>query len=575
MAPKKSAGGAAAQILTPEEPPVDGPIPPIPAPQTELSISRELTNTMNVKLEAMMSVLLALQTGQTRLETRVSLLERPAEQPPVLPVPAPVHADRDQMLAASELTHSGPLPAYVSNAGPAVDDSHELSAAPRPLDTFDFSAQNMDAATPSGTAYLPQEDSAPYANSRLQYTYRGSAQKLPFPPQETMQGTHQYVLSLPSPPPFMAKLTSLRDPHHYWTFEEDYGHYQMVYPHQAPHMRLVNYVDKSLLIGTLLLGKYFTNQYKHLLTDEVVRASIADHFRRAITTRAQFLDCIESISFTAPPLPRYLAHPEADLQPALTYLHQVDKFYNLLSEMCPQAVPLEENYDRARRTSMKYIVDESLSPWLPFWKQQVFDDVSKMKLRWPQISAHIVSRIVTMQKHLSVSAYIYAAIDRATPRLNPETATRKEVAMLTRSEPRPGFNRPRVLWDPSDKPATPKPAPRPTSLPAPRSGAATPARHSGPALHAIEGDEYGSDGDLEDDHRQSAEDDLSADTLSYYTPTEEDVAHVNALAGVPQVCFTAIRGEPCSKPGCNREHSKAAVDRQLREWRTANDKRSS
>ncbi len=559
-----------------EEPPVDDPIPPIPSQQIASTTQNDIHPALLSILNEMRNDMRELRAGQSRFESRISLLERPVEQPPVVSVPAPVRADRDLTRPASEGTQSGPLPASAFNVGFTVDDSYELSAAPRALDTSDLSAQPLDNAPQCGAAYLPREESAPYANPRLPYTYRGPAyNSAPLAWKEPMQATHQYVLSLPSPPPFMAKLTSLRDPHHYWTFEEDYGHYQMVHPHQAPHMRLVNYVDKGLLIGTLLLGSYFTNQHKHLLTDEVVRAAIADHFRRAITTRAQFLDCMESISFTAPPLPRFLAHPEADLQPVLTYLHQLDKFYNLLSEMCPQAVPLEENYDRARRTTVKYIVDESLSPWLPFWKQQVFDDASKMKSRWPQISAHIVSRIVTMQKHLSVSAYIYAAMDRATPRLNPETATRKEVALLAKSEPRPGFNRPRVLWDPSGKPATPKPAPRPTSFPAPRSGAVTPARHSGPALHAIEGDEYDSDGDIEDDRRQSAEDDLSADTLSYYTPPEDDVAQVNALAGVPEVCFTAIRGAPCSKPGCTREHSKAAVDRQLRDWRTANDKRSS
>jgi hypothetical protein len=497
-------------------------------------------------------------------------------QPPQVSVSAPVRADRDQFQPSSEPTQSGPLPTHGSNASLAVDDSHELSAAPRALDTSGFSAQRMEAATPSGTTFLPQGDSAPYSNPGLRYTYGGSVHNLAhLPSQEPMQGMHQYVLSLPSPPPFMAKLTSLRDPHTYWTFEEDYGHYQMVHPHQAPHMRLVNHVDKGLLIGTLLLGGYFTNHHKHLLTDEVVRAAISDHFRRAITTRGQFLDCMEDIHFDAPPLPRFLAHPESDLQPVLTYLHKVEKFYDLLADMCPQAVPLEENYDRATRTTLKFIVDRSLSPHLPFWKQQVFDDVSKMKLRWPQISAHIVSRIITMQRHLSVSAYIYAAIDRATPRLNPETATRKEVALLARSEPRPGFNRPRVLWDPSGKSATPKPAPRPTPLPAPRSGAATPARHSGPALHAIEGDDYDSDGDIEDDHRQSADDELSADTMSYYTPPEDDIAQVNAIAGVTQACWIAAHGETCSKPGCTRDHSKAAVERQLREWRAINDKRTS
>ena len=373
----------------------------------------------------------------------------------------------------------------------------------------------------------------------------------------------------------MARLTTLREPHSYWTFEEDYGHYQMVHPHQAPLMRLVNYMDKSLLIGTLLLGNYFTPQYKHLLTDDVIRAAIADHFRRAITTRTQFLDCMESVHFNAPPMSKYLAHPESDLQPVLTYLHQLDKFYGLLAEMCPQAVPLEENYDRARRTTLKFLVDQNLAPWLPVWRQQVFDDASKMKGKWPQISAWMQSRIVTMQRHLAVSAYIYAAMDQATPRLNPDTATRKDYSLLTKSEPRPGFNRPKVLWDPSGKPAAPKLGQRPASYSTPRGIASTPARNSGPALHAIEGDDYDSMADGEDEPRQLQEDDLSADTLSYYTPPEDEGAQVNALTGMQQVCFTAIRGETCSKPGCTREHSKSAVDRQLRDWRSTNDKRTS
>jgi hypothetical protein len=379
----------------------------------------------------------------------------------------------------------------------------------------------------------------------------------------------QYFLSLPSAPPFMGKLDSLLDPHVYWRFEEDYGHYRLVHPHQAQHMRLVNYVDKNLLIGTLLLGKYFTDQNMKLLTDEVIRAAIAIHFRRSITTRTQFLECVDSIHFRSSPLPKYLTHPESDLQPALTYLHNVEKFYTLLAEMCPHAVPLEENFDRAKRTTIKHIVDQKLSPWLPFWRQEIFDDAAKMRGRWPQISAWIQSRLVEMQRHLSVSAYLYAAIDQAAPRLHPESATRKDFALLSKSEPRPGFNRPRVLWDPSGKRPAPKDGTRPAFTPRP----AVPGRQPSAALHAIEGDDYESEGD-DDDPNPTGDDDLSADTLSYYTPPEGDSDQIHAMTTTTKVCFTAVRGETCSKPGCTMDHSKAAVQRQLREWGLANDKRT-
>jgi hypothetical protein len=548
-------------------------MPLISALQSDVSSLKDTLSTIGDVLNALRADIRDLKSAQTRLELRVSSSELPTVHSAPPAVFNVTHEHRGNNSPALEHAQERPPGTSVLSGDSSVINPRELLPLEDAAVNSGISAQFLQSSGSAPAADVPQQEIPPFLDPSLRYTYRGSAPNLAqFTPLEPFHSKQQYVLTLPSPPPFQARLTTLRDPHAYWSFEEDYGHYQMVHPHQAPLMRLVNFVDKNLLVGTLLLGSYLTVQNKHLLTDEVIRAAIADHYRRAITTRTQFLDCMESVRFNAPQLPRYLAHPESDLQPVLTYLHQLDKFYNLLAEMCPDAVPLEENYDRSRRTTIKFLVDQNLAPWLPIWRQQIFDDASKMKGKWPQLSAWMQSRIVAMQRHLSVSAYIYAAMEQANPRLNPEIATRKDFALLTRAESRPGFNRPRVLWEPSGKTPTPKPAQRPASLPTPHKSAATPSRNAGPALHAIEGDDYESDEQDAADQRQDQDDDLSADTLSYYTPPEEDV--VNALTGVAQVCFTAIRGETCSKPGCTRDHSKSAVDRQLREWRTANDKRT-
>jgi hypothetical protein len=280
---------------------------------------------------------------------------------------------------------------------------------------------------------------------------------------------------------------------------------------------------------------------------------------------------MEGIQFVSVPLSKYLSNPESDLQPALTYLHQLTKFYDLLADLCPQAVPLEESFERGKRTTIKFIVDQKLSSWFPSWRQEIFDDVGKMRGKWPHISAWIQSRIVEMQRHLRVGAYIYANLDQAAPRLNPDTSTRKEYTLAVRTDSRPGFNRPRGLWDPAGKAGLAKDGSRSTANINPR----TPARLSAAAaLHAIEGDSYDSEVDPDDYPQPLQEDDLSADTLSYYTPPEEEPGQVNALAPAPKACFAAARGETCTKPGCTMDHGKTAIGTALRAWLAINDKRT-
>ena len=87
MAPKKSAGGAAAPILTPEEPPTDGPIPPIPSQQIASTSQTEIHPALLSILNELRNDIREIKAGQSRFESRLSLLERPVEQPPAVSVP--------------------------------------------------------------------------------------------------------------------------------------------------------------------------------------------------------------------------------------------------------------------------------------------------------------------------------------------------------------------------------------------------------------------------------------------------------------------------------------------------------
>jgi hypothetical protein len=572
MPPKRSAGGAPPSNPTSEEQASDQAISPVADNQPSLAtVLQSIASLMSV----MDSRFTALDTRFTASELRTSNLETLLAARPPSPEIITSHGEPPNDESRLRATQTSVLP-----ASPQIFEAQNPHQAV-PLQSAWYAPEPHFAAAPEASAdnfmtSPPQPFHGPSHSDPRSDTasYMRPPSYMQFPQSD--QGLHQqqYMLTLPSPPPFMSRLSSLTSPKTYFTFEEDYNHYKMVNPHHAPLMRIVNHVDKSLLIGTLLLGNYFTSQNIHLLTDAAIRSAIGTHFRRSLTTRTQFLDAIEGIQFVSVPVSKYLSNPESDLQPALTYLHQLTKFYDLLADLCPQAVPLEENFERGKRTTIKYIVDQKLSSWFPSWRQEIFDDVGKMRGKWPHISAWIQSRIVEIQRHLRVGAYIYANMDQAVPRLNPDTSTRKEYTLAVRADSRPGFNRPRGLWDPTGKSGPAKDGPRPPTHFTPRTPAG-PARHSAAAaLHAIEGDSYESEGDPDDDPQPPQEDDLSADTLSYYTPPEDEPGQVNALAPAPKACFAAARGETCTKPGCTMDHGKTAIGTALRAWLAINDKRT-
>lgn len=399
-----------------------------------------------------------------------------------------------------------------------------------------------------------------------------------YPPDPTllyMQGTHnsrlvpQYeqelplhapnvTYTLPPPSPFTGKLVELKDPIEYWRFEEDLNHWKLVHPHHAAHMRLMPFVDKKLLIGTLQLGEFLSMQNAHLLTDMRIRQSISAHFSRSIKTRHQFLDCIERVGFNAAPLPSYLTHPEADLQPLLVYLHKLDSIFHMLSEMThPDAVPQEDAYDRTQRTTIKHVLNAKISPWLPIWRQEIFDDASKMKGRWPQISAWIQSRVVDIQRRFAVSAHLYAQLTTAGRskqepplRVNPDSFRRHD--NVVQRDPRPEskqlFQRPRGLWQPP-QPGAPKPlgAP-PRSFP---SNSGAPLRSGVPhSLHYTADEAEEEDPIIEADSHEGTD-----ESAEYYTADDDSQAQMHAMAMASQgPCHAVLTSGTCTKAGCTYSH---------------------
>jgi hypothetical protein len=374
--------------------------------------------------------------------------------------------------------------------------------------------------------------------------------------QEISMYSPNVTYTLPPPNPFMGKLVELKDPIEYWRFEEDFNHWKLVNPHHAPHMRLMPFIDKKLLIGTLQLGEFLSMSNAHLLTDMRIRQSITAHFNRSIKTRHQFLDCIERVGFNAAPLPAYLTHPEAELQPLLVYLHKLDSIFHMLSEMThPDAVPQEEAYDRAQRTTIKYVLNAKISPWLPIWRQEIFDDASKMKGRWPQISAWIQSRVIDIQRRFAVSAPLYAQLtvlgrSKQEPllRVNPESFRRHDNA--PRQDPRTDskqlFQRPKGLWQPPQAGA-----PKPIGAP-PRSFPRSGVQQS---LHYTV-----DEADEEDPVPEADSHEGTDESADYYTADDDSQAQMHAMAPAPAgPCHAVLTTGTCTKSGCTYSHNPEVI----------------
>lgn len=487
-------------------------------------------------------------------------------------VPIPV-VEANQGVQSQNSTHGLPevstqptLPRV--SAEPALDPPRQSPGpTPMPHPNFAFQQEFADQRVHAhpGVPTFPYAVPSSHPMQSSYVGYMGPQRQQEAPLQQST-----VMLTLPPTEPFTKRLVELRDPIDYWTFEQDLSYWRLRNPHMHEHAKMSLYIEKKLLIGSLQLGHHLSSANFHLLTDDVVRQAISAFFRRSITTSAQFLDALDRISFKAAPLPSHFTHPEADLQPLLVYLHKLDSLYFMLADFCPTAVPKEDLFDRAQCTTIKHLVHSKVNRWLSFWRLEIFDEASKMKGRWPQISSWIQSRVLELQHLLSGPAHLYAQhaasprLAGAESRLNPESHRRPDGTgrQDSRGESKLPFQRPRGLWQPQQTPAKPY-AMQPRATPGAAGG---PPRSGFPrsSLHVTEDD---GDKDLleaDEDLGHDDNDEFSADTQSYFTPEEDaGAAQVHAMSSAASTlpCHMTLTTGACSKAGCTFNHTPEVLSR--------------
>ena len=209
-------------------------------------------------------------------------------------------------------------------------------------------------------------------------------------------------ISLQAPPPFGKRLTHLRDAYMYWSFLKDYKGYKLQNPQVAPAMRLVQYIAQEVLYGQLDLQQEIEDAAGTLLSDDMVCDKIAAHFSTVISTPRQFLQAMESIRLLGGNFDVQTTDVMTATLPVLTYLRDVEHFYALLAYMCPAAVPREDDYDRAQRTTVKFIVNRVLQDHWPWWRTDIWPAASKLRERnWSKVHAHIDTAIRTLVARFS------------------------------------------------------------------------------------------------------------------------------------------------------------------------------
>lgn len=568
MPPKKSQAAAKSALQEEDEPGPERPSSPAP---DMLAIILEQFARLEARFDKQDATI-------TTILPRISALESDRSSPPAqikeedVRVPTPA-VDANQGVQIQNLAHSLPEVSTQHtlssvSAEPPLDPPRQ-SPVPTPMSHPNFAFQHEFAdqrfyAHPGVPAFPYAEPSwHPMQSSYIGYMGPQRQQESPVQQPTVM-------LTLPPTEPFTKRLVELRDPIDYWTFEQDLSYWRLRNPHMLEHAKMSLYIEKKLLIGSLHLGHHLSTSNFHLLTDDLVRQAISAFFRRSITTSAQFLDALDRISFKTAPLPSHFTHPEAELQPLLVYLHKLDSLYSMLADMCPGAVPKEDLFDRVQCTTIKHLVNSKVSRWLSFWRLEIFDEASKMKGRWPQISAWIQSRVLELQHLLSGPAHLYAQhaasprLPEAESRLHPESHRRLDGTgrQDARGESKLPFQRPRGLWQPQQTPAKPY-SMQPRAVPGSAGG---PPRSGFPrsSLHATEDD---GDKDLleaEDDLGHDDNDEFSADTQSYFTPEEDAAAaqvHAMSSAASTLPCHMTLTTGTCAKAGCSFNHTPEVLSR--------------
>jgi hypothetical protein len=343
----------------------------------------------------------------------------------------------------------------------------------------------------------------------------------------------QVILSA-APPPFTRVLKELQNPFEYWIFIKAYKDYKLKYPSTVQHMRLVQHIDPEVLHGPLNLTDEMEAAAGTLLPDARISRAADSFFQLTHTTERQFLDLIQKITFEPAAYDKRSNSAMQASQPLFSYLNNVAQFYQLLREMLPGAVPREDDYDRALRTTVKHIVNSNLTRWWPWWSTNIWPTFSKSKERyWSEISMAIIAKC----------RGILATFYPVQPLMETLTAFSPNFVM-------------------SKQPAETKPATRPLWQPnAYKRDHQAKVQPSAARVHMLE--DASAETDFELQYEAAIADGLNPDTDN----SDEEVTELYALGGEPaekNLCFSKLIKGFCVKTDCPHKHDKASIDAMAR-----------
>ena len=351
-----------------------------------------------------------------------------------------------------------------------------------------------------------------------------------FAPQSP-PGSEKSVILANAPPPFNRTLKDLVSPYEYWTFIKSYKEYKTKYPEVAHTVHLIQYVATDILNGPLNLTEEIAAAPGSLLSDERIYRAVSAYFSLTHTTQRQFLDLVQKIPFEPAPYDKRSINAMQASQPLFSYLANVTHLYALLREMLPGAVPREEEFDRAARTTVKHIVNSHITKWWPWWATDIWPAYARSKERyWTDIATGI------SDKCRALVATFYPV----QPLM--ETLNAFGTGILTHKASTPTDTKPvsRSLWQPNYKRESPVARPQP---PAAR-------------VHML------------DEASDLDEDVLDAPFIpedGNLTPADDGLLHAITDGSIDKnICFAKLIKGTCTKEDCQHKHDKASMDAMAR-----------
>ena len=348
----------------------------------------------------------------------------------------------------------------------------------------------------------------------------------------TPLSSEKSVILANAPPPFNRTLKELVSPYEYWVFIKSFKEYKTKYPAVAHTVHLIQHIATDILNGPLNLTEEITAASGTLLDDERIYRAAAAYFSLTHTTQRQFLDLIQKISFEPAPYDKRSINAMQASQPLFSYLANVTHLYTLLREMLPGAVPREEDFDRASRTTVKHIVNAHMTKWWPWWSTDIWPAYSRSKERyWTDIATGISDKC----RALVATFYPVQPLMETLNAFGTSTLMHKGPM----PDGKPAAARP--LWQPGFKRDNP-----------------TPARPQPPAarVHMLE--------------NASEDEEDTLDTSLFPADGEDNTVDENTLHAIggesieKNLCFAKLIKGTCSKEDCQHRHDKPSMDAMAR-----------